>query len=870
MNVWLKRSITVAVILLAVTAFSAMNPFIPVFSNPGVQYRVVSTKYVNVVYEPGCEYAVNLFLKDGDEIYKRVTDFYNYQPFSKLTVVFENDTNLVNSLADPVDNTIFIFLNSSAQGFFSQTMKSWVDFVFAHELTHILLTQMGGIPELRTYGNPLSTAYNSLFIPAYLQEGLAEYSETRFNDGHGRLNDPIFEMYMRGLVQSGRFKGLGGAATYSSDGSWYPIGAPYMIGGSFVRFVAETYGATTLKKAIDILSKSHASGIANAFAKATKKPFSEVISRWVTSVKSRVSREIESIGQPLEGVQLTHSGYWTALTNAATGDHVYYYSESNGEVPAIKKFDVSNGRSFSLYELGGFLYEGGYVKSIAVSPNGKFLAFTRYVAENGGFHNYTQCFLMNLKNHSVTELPLEGAISVAWLSNDNLVYSKENGGLYSIREYNLKVGTFKTLLHPSPLVITSLSTFKNNIYLSANLNGNEDIYEWTGGRLYKIITGKFLKLDPTVSNDGEYLVFSASRANRDGIFNLYAVNLKSGKFYKLTNVTGGAFSARVIGNKIFYAGYTPKGYNLFILDRWKQSAKITDGFTLSKRLYTNSLNITKLYLNVDKMSKPYFDAPQNLGCGIVPTISYNGTSSKYSVIGFDILRDKLGQNNFYAVGSISTDSTDDYLTAGMVNYNRYVFSANAFLSPGLKSFAVQFSLPITNLLFERDALFYPSFGYTIQASGTHVSDQFEFSGMAEWNPSFIPNNFASVESFYSNWKIDFSALKPSTPSYNVSLSSAFPIFSNVMNVGIVLKNSSIKFFQSLSFPRLYIDLYGLTGQFGLKYLDVSQYSSYQFKSGNSVIGLKCGLGFDFYESFELEGHLGYSIKTQKWQVGLKF
>ncbi|GEM_PF-1543169 len=869
MRVWLKRFVILALLFASVAALAAMNPFVPVFSNPAVGYRVVSTKYINVVYEPGCEYAVNLFLNDGDKIYERVTNFYNFQPFSKLTVVFENDTNMVNSLADPIDNVIFIFMNSAAPGFFSQTMRSWIDFVFAHELTHILLTQIGGTPEVRVYGAPLSAIYNSLFIPAYLQEGLAEYSETLFNGNHGRLNDPLFEMYMRGLVLSGRFNGLGGAATYNSDG-WYPIGAPYMIGGSFIRYVAETYGATALKKAIDFLSKSHVLGVSNAFAKAINKPFSKIVSDWVAKVKANVSQKVKSIGQPLEGIQLTHSGRWTALASAATGKYIYYYSENGNDVPEIRKLNISTALSFPVYSLGGFLYQGGYVKSIAVSPNGKALIFTRFVAKDGGFHDYTQCFLMNLENRSITELPLEGAISIAWLSNDRVVYSKESGGLYSIKEYNLERGTFKTLLNPVPLVITSLSTFENKIYLSANANGVEDIYEWDNGKLYKIVTGNFLKRDPVVSSDGNYLIFSASRPTRDGVFNIYAVELKTGKFYRLTNVVEGAFSPEMIANKVFYAGYTKNGYDLFVIDRWKNSAKPAEGFTFSKELYTPSLNITQLYLSVDKKAKPYSDTLQTIGSGVVPLISYNGTSLIYSMTGFGILRDKLGQNNFYALGTLSTDELNDNLVVGMINYNRYILSIQAFLSDDVKSLSGQISLPITPLLFERDALFYPTLGYTIEASGTHLSDKFEFSGVAEWNPSFVPNNSMSVESFYSQWKVSFSVLKPSTPDYNATLFSSFPFFSNVAGIGVKFKNNSIKLIQSLSFPRIHIGLYEITGQFGLKYLDISQFSSYQIENGDTIIGMKSALGFDsfLYRSFELSGYLGYDITKGKLKYGV--
>ena len=877
----LRRSLTLAAFLIGsmVISYGAMNPFVPLVSNPNVSYKVVSTKYLNVVYEPSSEWAVYQFLKNCDNIYEKITDFYNVQPFSKLTVVFENDTSLVNSVADPVDNVIYIFLNSSQRAFFTQSVGNWVDFVFTHELTHILLTQMGGLPQVRVYGNPLSTIYNSAFIPAYLQEGLAEYSETHFNKEKGRLNDPMFEMYLKGLVLSKRFNGFGGAATYNADG-WYPMGAPYIIGGSFIRYISSTFGSTTLKRAIDILSSHHILGVANAFSKATKLPFSKLVNSWISDVKKEVTSQLSRVGEKIVGTQLTHSGRWTAFVSVPSGKSVFFYSESSGDVPRIKEYDISNSTERNVYSLGGFLYEGGYVRSMAISPDGQKLAFVRFVPKDEGFVNQSVCFVLNLKKHSVFQLPLRSPLYVVWVTNDMLAYSKEDGGLYTVREYNLKDGTFRTLMHLSPLVLTSMTAHEGDIYFSAYDGASEDIYElFQDGKVKKIISGPYLKMDPFVSKDGRYVFFSASPANKNGVFNVYVFDTVEKEFYQVTNVELGAFSPLLSENKLFYTSYTKNGYNLFVLDRWTSTLKKVDYFDWSGKEYKNSLNLTEIYLSVEERSKAYHSPFETIAEGLIPGISFSTASSttlkaKYSVVGFDILRDKLGWNNFYALALLSTDSTEDSLAVGMANYGKYNLSLEGLMNLREQRVDATLSIPISFVMWGRDALLYPEIEYTVKKEREKITDDFNFNGEYIFNPSFVPNNSVRLNSLSCTWNMNFSPLRSSTPTYNVSISTSFPLFGMVSSLGMRNKNSSVDLMQAISFPRMEVGWYNLTGTLGFKSVDLLQFSSFNLTNHDFQIGLQSDFNFDslFYSEFKFEVRIAYDrLKNGLvYKIGLNF
>lgn len=848
--------------------FGAMNPFLPIYSNPYSSYEAISTPYFNVVYQPGCEYAVSEFLKYADGVYTDLTNFYGVQPYSKLTIVFENDSDVINSVTDPVDNVIFIFLNSSADNFFSPSVSPWVKFVFTHELTHILLTQKGGVDALRIYGTPISTIFNGLIIPAYFQEGLAEYTETYFNDNRGRLNDPLFQMYLREYVRAGRLNGVGGAINYGSDG-WDPAGAPYLIGGSFVRYIAQTYGATALQNIVSNFSKNPNEGIPSAISKTIKKHFSDVISSWISYEKQSVNSAESKVGTIFEGIQLTHSGRWTGLVNGLGNGKLYYYSESSSSIPSIKVMDTLDISSRNFYDAGGFIYENGYIQSISVSPDGSHIAFTRILPQTGGNFDYETLFIAN-SNGNVSNTSIDKVLMTSWISNDKLAYVEENGGLYSIKVFNYKNDTKTNLLSPSYMVITSISSFKDNVYFSASYDGKEEIYEIEGNAVYKIISSNYLIRDMTFSQNGHYLVFSAAEPDKNGIFNLYALNFGNDQFYKLTNVLGGAFAPQISGNRLFYAGYTTDGYNLFVIDNWKDRLIPVSGIFTKERVQIDpSVNVMKIFSSIDKISKPYKDNLKILGGGMIPILTPDGTSLIYSIGGFALLRDALGQNTVYGGGILSSSPTYDYLTVGLAHYGKLALTTGLSLSLQNISFSTAFGLPLTGSIFNENFLFYPSISYTVSAT-QNISNMINLSGNFYWNPSSIPGNSTPILPIYFNWEVEFSGQTLLPSRYTMGLNTSFPFVGTVTGLGLGLSNGGMSVYQSMNFSRLYVDLYDITGAFGLRYIDFSQFSSYNLTNNNPVLGLNATFGIDsiFNQTIPLDVYGYYDFKAGQFKYGI--
>lgn len=185
--------------------------------------KMVRTRYVELVYEKGLEDLVLELLERVDEIYERLTGVFGVEPYSRLKVFLIDRGELANAYADPVSNVIVIYPNELFVRDFLPKYKSWVEYAFVHELTHIL------VGTSRRFSSPMTNLFHNALVPVYLHEGLAVLFESE--EGFGRLNDPIFRtnMEMTKDVSVG----------FSASPRVFPGGGPYVLGA---RFVEETLG----------------------------------------------------------------------------------------------------------------------------------------------------------------------------------------------------------------------------------------------------------------------------------------------------------------------------------------------------------------------------------------------------------------------------------------------------------------------------------------------------------------------------------------------------------------------------------------------------------------------------------------------------
>ena len=191
-----------------------------------------------------------------------------------------------NGLTDPVFRRMVLYPYSPSTGSLS-TLQSWWRLLGVHEYTHwVHLSAASGLPGVLTavFGNILAP---NLLAPAWLLEGLCVYAESGLSPYEGRLNDGTFDAYVATLAREQALPSVAAATFQSSE---FPGGmGPYLYGGVFFGYLADTYGEEALREFIDRTSSSvfsylspllPAAGVDSRARKAFGKPFRVLWDQW--------------------------------------------------------------------------------------------------------------------------------------------------------------------------------------------------------------------------------------------------------------------------------------------------------------------------------------------------------------------------------------------------------------------------------------------------------------------------------------------------------------------------------------------------------------------------------------------------------------
>ncbi|OQX58269.1 MAG: hypothetical protein B5M49_02065 [Thermotoga sp. 4484_232] len=138
-------------------------------------FRIVSTSRMDIIYQDGLERQAFELMKNGENIMKRVEGLLGIKLKDRLKVYIVRNGDIANAYADPLDNVIVIYPNDLQPEDFIPSYNNWVDYVFSHEYTHILLGRNyeRWLNVFRIFGDVVPPAIHNQHVPMYLHEGLA-------------------------------------------------------------------------------------------------------------------------------------------------------------------------------------------------------------------------------------------------------------------------------------------------------------------------------------------------------------------------------------------------------------------------------------------------------------------------------------------------------------------------------------------------------------------------------------------------------------------------------------------------------------------------------------------------------------------------
>jgi Tol biopolymer transport system component len=605
----MRRFILISLILCGIGArVDAQNS---VFGKNKVQYKDFHWQYIQTdhfdIYFSQDGYDLAQFTANASEAaYISIKKLLRYEITNRISIVVYNShnefqqTNVISEYLDEgIGGVTELFKNRVVipfEGSYGQFRH-----VIHHELVHAVLNDM-------FYGGTIQSLISSrapVQLPMWMNEGIAEYAALKWdNNSDMFLRDATVHNYLPPIdYLSGYFAYRGGQSV------WY--------------YIANKYGE---QKIADIFSQiKSARSIEKGFKSAIGLSVKELSERWQKEQKVYYWPDIAKREEPADFsykrmTNHTKDGnfYNTSPAISPQGDKIAFISDRNDyfDVYIMSALDgeildkVVSGQKTNNFEEMHLLTPG-----ITWSPDGKKLA----LAVKAGEHD--AIFLVDIKSgkQEKIQLDLDGVFSVNWSNDGNLLsFVGVKSPQSDIYIYNITTKEVKNLTNDifsdsDPVFSPDSKTIyfasdRSDITSSSMIAKNFKIwkYNFAQTNLYSIdistgivrqITTQPIgnKTSPVVSPDGKKILFIA---DINGINNIYAQELDSGKCYPLTNSISGLYQLSLSrdGSKLVFASLNEAGFDIYLMLR-----------PLERKLNVTALEPTEYYkmkYNLPREEKP--------------------------------------------------------------------------------------------------------------------------------------------------------------------------------------------------------------------------------------------------------------------------
>jgi Tol biopolymer transport system component len=605
----MRRCILVSIILCGIAVHA--NAQNSVFGKNKIQYKNFLWQYLQTdhfdIYFSQDGYDLAQFTANASEAaYTSIKKLFHYEINNRISFVVYNShnefqqTNVVSEyMEEGIGGVTELFKNRVVIPF--EGNYGLFRHVIHHELVHAVINDM-------FYGGTIQSLISSktpVQLPMWMNEGIAEYAALQWdNNSDMFLRDATVHNYLPPInYLSGYFAYRGGQSV------WY--------------YIANKYGE---QKITDIFNQiKSARNVEKGFKSAIGLSIKELSDRWQKEQKVYYWPDVAKREEPADFsykrmTNHTKDGnfYNTSPSISPQGDKIAFISDRNDyfDVYVMSALDgeildkVINGQRTSNFEELHLLTPG-----ITWSPDGKKIALAVKAGERDAI------FLVDVESgkQQKIQLDLDGIFSVDWSNDGNLLtFVGVKSPQSDIYTYNLATKELKNLTNDifsdgDPV----FSPDGKTIYFSSDrgditsphlLPKNFKIwkYDYAQTDLYSIdiATGIIRRLtnqpngsktSPVVSPDGKKILYIS---DVNGINNIYAQELDSGKCYPITNSISGLYQLSLSrdGSKLVFASLNEAGFDIYLMLR-----------PLERKLNVGMLEPTEFYkmkYNLPREEKP--------------------------------------------------------------------------------------------------------------------------------------------------------------------------------------------------------------------------------------------------------------------------
>ncbi|HEX9006131.1 MAG TPA: biopolymer transporter Tol [Bacteroidota bacterium] len=543
------------------------------FGKNKVQYHkfnwsFIQSDHFDIYFDQGGQPLAEFTAAAAESAYTSISKSFRYQLINRVPIIVYNShnafqqTNVVSEyLEEGIGGVTELFKNRVILPFEGEYKK--FRHVIHHELVHAVINDM-------FYGGSIQSVIANnitLQLPLWMNEGLAEYEALKWDtDSDMFLRDATVHEYLPTIRDLyGYFAYRGGQSVW-----WY---------------IANKYGEQKIGEILNRIksTRSVEAGIRGSVGLSLE----ELSERWQKEQKVLYWPDIAKREEPADYARrLTDhrkdgSFYNTSPAITPQGDKIAFISNRSDyfDIFVMNAVDgtvidkVVSGNTTNNFEELHLLTPG-----ISWAPDGKRLA----LAVKAGEEDAIMLLNTDSGDQEKLEFGLEGIFSVEWSpKGDKLAFVGNTSEQSDIFIYDLNT---KQLTNLTDDIFSDSSPAwapdGNTLYFSSDrgadttgrkvmvLGHNQlDVYRMNlATRAINRVTNwpNSDESSTVVSPDGKNILFVS---DRNGINNIYAMNLETGKSRPITNSLSGVYQLSLSrdGSKLAFASLNHAGFDLFLM-----------------------------------------------------------------------------------------------------------------------------------------------------------------------------------------------------------------------------------------------------------------------------------------------------------------
>lgn len=568
-------AITVAALLAPRTALSySLKELLDNRLDPELRYKTLETPHFWIHYPEELEEVAGRMSRLAESAHERVSGALRSEPQGRTHIVLAHKADQPESFTFTVPHRqIFLDVALPHLGMGMNDFADWYDWLLVHEYAHIVHLDTTAGPS-RT----LSAAFGSwlrphMTLPAWMKEGLAVHIESTLTP-KGRGSGSLYRMMARVAVAEDVLESPDNASldTMANYGrSEWPWGVrPYLYGSLFMKSLAG-HSPDALPRFLDGMARSGPFAVEEGLRRAGLPSLEALRSKALREIRAEASRELEVLRRtPQTRLEyLTRSGFLHYGTHLSPdGRWLLVSRQRPEEEDAIFRFPIE-GEQVGPPELVT-ARSTGYQTSY--SRSGRYLVFDQ--THRARHYLVSDLYIYDLKTKDIA------SISPWFRARDpdvhpdgkHIVFVANEKGTNRLLQSNTAWEEVEDLLGDVGDRRISAPRFSPDgtsvaVMLHDSQTGGEDLLRVGSEGMEVLVADGAQNRTPSWTADGRYLVFSS---DRDGVFNIYALELSTRRLYRLTHTLGGLFFPVVDPSLrwVYATSYSARGYDV-VRFRWE-------------------------------------------------------------------------------------------------------------------------------------------------------------------------------------------------------------------------------------------------------------------------------------------------------------